>query len=385
MPVSATSNGGPPRRRLRVLVLIDKAHDTGGAERFAVALATHLPQDRIEPWLCSTRRAEPNAVRALAGAGVPHINLGRRAKWDLHRLAAVVALLRRERFDVVHSHMFGSNLWGAVLGRAAGVPVILPHEHVWSYAGNRMRAWLDGHVIGRLATRFLTISEASREHMVGVEHIPAGKIVVMPTAYVPRPGPATDVRAELGLPRGTPLIGVASVLRPQKSLDVMLDAHRLVVERVPEAHLVIAGDGECLPDLQARTDALGLRSHVHFLGLRQDVDSLLRQVEVGAMSSRWEGMPLFALECMAAGTPLVATDVGGLPELIRSGESGLLVPPADPAALAGALVATLLDEDLRRRLAAGAARRIDEFRIDRVASRFADLYEALRAPAALVG
>jgi glycosyltransferase involved in cell wall biosynthesis len=368
---------------VRVLFLIDNLFETGGAERFALGLVKHLPRDRVEPWVCSTRVVEPHAAQSLAELGIPHLNLSRRAKWDVHRLAPLAALLRTERFDVLHSHMFGSNLWGSLLGRASRVPVVMAHEHNWSYTGDPLRIWIDGRVIGRLATRFIAVSRANRERMVTIERVPAEKVVVMPTAYVPHAGPSRgDLRTELGLDPDALLIGVAAVLRKEKSLDVLLVAHARIVTRIPHAHLVIAGDGPCRDELEETVDRLDLRANVHFLGSRNDVDSILRHVDVGAMSSDWEGMPLFAFECMATATPLVATAVGGLPEIVEHDVTGLLVAPGDPEALADTLTTVLLDEALRERLSTSAAKRLDRFRIETVAAQFATLYEDLRAEVA---
>src|SRR5436305_13981913 len=130
-----------PSTRPRVLFLIDYAIAIGGAERLAVGLATHLPQDRFEPWLCATRYSDAASQQALADAGVRHHMLGRKAKWDVHRLGGLARLLRRERFDILHTHKFGSNLWGGLIGTACGVPAIVAHEHSWSYEGNPARAW----------------------------------------------------------------------------------------------------------------------------------------------------------------------------------------------------------------------------------------------------
>ena len=367
-------------RRLRVLFLINNISDTGGAERAAAALAMHLPRERFEVWICSTRRAVPTAVAALTQSGVRHVHIGRRSKWDVHRLAALVALIRQQRFDVLHAHMFGSNLWGTLIGRACRVPVLIAHEHTWSYEGNQLRKWLDGRVIGRLVTRFIAVSSLDAARMVSIEHVPAEKVVMIPNAYVPRDGAVDgDLRRELGLDDATPLVAVVAVLRPQKALSVLLDAYPRVLHAVPDAHLVIAGDGPCRGALEKQARALGLTGRIHFLGERLDVDAILSAADVAVMSSDYEGTPLVAYECMANRAPLVATAVGGLPDIVHDGQTGLLVPPRDPARLAAALIGLLTDPPRRERIADAAAARLDEFTIDAAVRRFARLYETLVA------
>ncbi|HEY1713464.1 MAG TPA: glycosyltransferase [Solirubrobacteraceae bacterium] len=370
-------------RRLRVLSVLDSPTDQGGAERFALGLVSHLPRDRFEPWVCSTRFATPEASEALADAGVSHISLRRTGKLDVHRLGGLAMLMKTGRFDVVHAHMFGSNVWGTVLGKLSGVPVIIAHEHNWSYTGGLMRRMVDRHVIARYATRFVAVSESNRSRMIELEGIPAEKVLVLPTAYIPhRETDPTDIRAELGLTPDAHIIGVAASLRVEKALEVMISATGQLVQTFPDVHLVIAGDGPQREALEAQTASAGLTGHVHFLGERRDVTSILNTVNVGALSSDWEGMPLFVLECMATGTPVVATNVGGLPEMVENDRTGLLVPPRDPAALAQAIGALLADPERGRRLAQAAHERMDDFTIDTVAHRFADLYEQLVSDAA---
>jgi glycosyltransferase involved in cell wall biosynthesis len=259
----------------------------------------------------------------------------------------------------------------------ANVPVVIAHEHSWPYEGNAVRAWLDGYVIGRLVTRFIAVSETDAQRMVTYEHIPEKTVLVMPTAYVPSEATDGDIRAELGIDPTAPLIAIASVLRPPKTIEVLLEAHALVARRVPGAQLVIAGDGPLRGILEKRAQELAIDHCVHFLGVRHDVDAILRKADVGVLSSDREGMPLFVFECMANGIPLVATAVGGLREVIDDGVSGVLVPPRDHHAVADALAALLNDPDRRARLSAKASERLQRFTIDNVASRFADLYEAL--------
>ena len=370
-------------RRLRVLAVLDSPTDQGGAERFALGLVTHLPRDRFEPWVCSTRFATPEASESLADAGVSHISLRRTGKLDVYRLGGLAMLLRLGRFDIIHAHMFGSNVWGTVLGKLCNVPVIIAHEHNWSYSGELMRRTIDRHVIARYATRFVAVSESNRTRMIELEGIPAEKVLVLPTAYIPhRVTEPTDIRAELGLAPDARIIGVVATLRVEKALEVMISAAAQVIQTFPDAHLVIAGDGPQRESLEAQVTSMGLTGHVHFLGERRDVTPLLQTVDVGALSSDWEGMPLFVLECMATGTPVVATNVGGLPEIVEDDRTGLLVPPRDPAALAAAISALLADPERGRLLAATAAERMDDFTIETVAHRFADLYEQLVSDAA---
>jgi glycosyltransferase involved in cell wall biosynthesis len=369
-----------PSPRLRTLFMIDYAKSTGGAERFAVGLATHLPQDRFEPWMCSTREADAVASQALTDAGVRHVTLGRTAKWDVHRFGKLAHLLRNQRFDILHTHKFGSNLWGTLIGSACRVPVIVAHEHSWSYEGNPPRAWLDGNVIGRLADRFVAVSTADGERMVSREGLRAEKVVVIPNGYIPSPSASdNDVRAELGLGDDIPLIAIAAVLRPEKRIDLLLEAYAQVRSAVPRAQLVIAGNGECRLDLERQAAALGLGETVHFLGARTDVDSILRAADVAALSSDREGSPLLVFECMANRTPLVATAVGGVPDVIENERTGLLVPRRDPNALARALISLLTDPARRAAIADAAKDRLRHYTIDATAERFAALYETLVA------
>ena len=368
----------------RILFLIDSATGAGGAERLAINLICRLPRDRFEPWLCATRRSDATATRLLAEAGVRHFTLGRRTKWDVYRLAPLVRRLRAEQFDILHAHMFGSNVWGALLGRACGVPVVLAQEHGSAYEGETIRCWIDRNVVGRLATRFVAVSQFDSANMVSRQGVPADKIVVIPNCYVPGPEPSdTRVRASLGLADDVPVVAIAAVLRPEKRIDLLLRAHAHVRSAVPTAQLLIAGDGPCRETLEEQARTLGLDGSVRFLGARRDVDSLLRAADVGALSSDREGSPLLMFECMANDVPLVATAVGGVPEVIEHDRTGLLVPRRDPEALGEAITRLLLDPGLRQTLTTAARDRLRHYTADVIVARYVELYDALRQENAL--
>src|SRR4051794_17716962 len=195
----------------RVLMLLDRfTTGGGGAEVFTIGLTTGLRDQDFDVRICTTRGAKGFLVDELRANEIPHVALGRRGRFDMAPFVRLRRYLRSERIDVLHSHMFGSNMWGSVIGKIARVPVLVAHEHTWSYEGQPVRKFLDGEVIGRLTDAFVTVSNANKERMIGLEGVKPEKVVVIPTAYVPRasePERETPVREELGIPGDAPVVG----------------------------------------------------------------------------------------------------------------------------------------------------------------------------------
>jgi glycosyltransferase involved in cell wall biosynthesis len=364
--------------RTRVLMLLDRlSGGGGGAEVFTVGLASSLPRDRFDVRVCAVREADGFLLELLDDAGIPRFCLQRDGR-DLRPFRRLHRYLREECVDVLHTHMFGSNVWGTVVGRLARTPVIVAQEHTWSYQGQPLRKLLDGQLIGRFASRFVAVSRADRERMVALERVRPEKTAVIPAAFVPRDlPPAGDARAELGIPAEAPVVGTAVSMRPQKALEVLIDAFARLLEALPDARLLLVGDGVCREELEAHARRRGVDGRVHFTGNRPDVLNFIAAFDVSALSSDFEGTPLFVFESMALGTPVVATAVGGLLEVIEDGRSGVLVPPRDPEALASALEDLLRDPARREAIAAAGRERVREFSVERAAERFAGLYEEL--------
>jgi glycosyltransferase involved in cell wall biosynthesis len=364
-----------------VLTLIDVLTAAGGAERVAFDIGTSLNPTRFEALFCSTKRSQTvTRDEELAAAGFPHVSLGCRTIRDLRGLAALVRLLRRERIDILHAHLWDSNLWAALAGPLARTPVVIAHEHTWSFEGQRLRVASDRIIIARRATAVVCVSDEDKRKMVEIERIPAERIRVLPNGIAPLPPPSTDLRAELGLAADVPVVGVVAVLRRQKRLDILIEALARVARRVPGVQLVIAGEatenlGETLAGLASE---IGIRDRVHFLGYHADVAGVLAGCDVACLSSDYEGQPLAVLEYMDAGKPIVATRVGGIPELIVDGREGILVPRRDPEALAAALARVLLDKDLAASLGTAAReRQRREFSLEAAVARVEALYDEL--------
>jgi len=276
--------------------------------------------------------------------------------------------------------MFGSNVWGALIGRACRTPVVIAHQHGWSFE-QRWRRFVDGRLIGRLVSAFVAGTSADAERMKREERVPAHKVVIIPGAYVPRPsGQNEDLRAELRIPADGRVVGTIGVLRPEKGYDVLLHAFSRLNSKLPQTHLVLAGDGSCRAALESLAVRLDIAAKVHFLGARDDLDTLFAAMDVASISSHRESTSLFALECIAHDLPLVSTRVGGPAEFLEDGISALLVPPGDADALATALERVLRLPDAGRALAQAARRGLAPFEIERVAGQHAALYERLLAP-----
>jgi glycosyltransferase involved in cell wall biosynthesis len=185
------------------------------------------------------------------------------------------------------------------------------------------------------------------------------------------------LRRELGIDPAQPVIGTVAQLRPEKALDVLIDATAKLRDKYPGLHLVIAGEGREREPLERLIAAQGMQGAVHLLGYRLDVPDVLASFDVAVCCSDFEGGPLSVMEYMDAGLPIVATDVGGLPELIEDGVSGLLVPPRDPAALAGAIEALLEDQTKAERLGREARERGRRHGVDAWVARIEALYDEL--------
>jgi glycosyltransferase involved in cell wall biosynthesis len=370
-------------KKIRVVTLVDGI-GTGGGEQLAAQTTALLDPDRFDRTLCVTREAlaeeSPEYIRATAdmlrAADVRIVQLSRRSTANVYAWLPLLQLLRSERVDVLHAHKFGANVWAAILGRLAHVPVIVAHEHSWSFKGKPLRRLLDRELIARACSVILAVSREDRRRMIEIEGIPPDRVVVVPNGILELP-PATgrDVLSSLGIPHEAPVVGAVSMLRPEKGIEVLIQAAALLKPEFPELRVLVAGDGERAAYEELIRD-LRLDDTVHLLGVRTDVPDLLRVFHVAVCCSDREGSPLSVMEYMAAGRPVVATRVGGLPDLIDDGVEGLLVAPGDPAALAEAIGALLRDRPRAADMGRNACERQGrEFTLQATVKRFEDLYE----------
>ncbi len=352
----------------QVLITIDSLLP-GGAERMAATLAAGLDRSRYEPTVLVTRSSGP-LQSILDEAGIPVEVLGRTRRLDIAAMRRAVAIARRA--DLIHSHKFANNVLSALVAARARRPLVV-HEHNWSGDGSRLRPLLDRQLLGRRAEAYVCCGHAVAE-TVRAHGVPTSRIQVVPNAIEPGiPHPRAGARRMLGIPEDRVVLGMLTRLRPEKGVDVLLEA--LAMLPAPRPLACILGDGPERAAIEQRIAALGLSGDVLLAGHRDDAPRLAAAFDVGVVPSRWEGLPLAALEVMHADRPLVASAVGELPRLLEPGR-GIVVPAGDPAALAAALGRLAGDPQLRHQLGQAAGEHVRrEHLLPAVSERIQETYD----------
>ena len=232
-------------------------------------------------------------------------------------------------------------------------------------------------MLGR-ATRVIMVSEALRQDLLPLRPEAADKVVVIPNGVdVPAQVPVAveEARAALGLPRDIPLVGMVARLAPQKGIAEFLRAARLVCDRVAETQFLLVGDGPLREQAEALVQELKLEERLHLLGEMESAREAMGALDVLVVASRAEGSSVSAMEAMALGKPVVGTAVGGVPEVVADGDTGLLVPPGDPEALAEAVCTLLADPERAQSMGErGRQRAAAHFRIDLMIERTKAVY-----------
>lgn len=374
-------------RRLRVLHVITSL--AGGAGLHAYQLVRHLDASRFDSHL-AFGRGYPLDDRVVA-EGLPHFPLGwkrsldplatARGTWDLF------SILRRERFDIVHAHCSLAGAAGRLSARLLGVPRVLFTVHAFA-SREHQPAWRRAFYLAierqldRMTHHYCVSTSVFRDQLLSRGITTSDKISILPLGIelpqAPDQAARLKARALLGLEPEQLAIGTAGRLEEQKGITYLLRAFRRVVDAQPQARLLILGDGPLRARLESEARELGLSESVRFLGWRNDMETLLPGLDLFCLASLWESFGYVLLEAMAAEVPVVATRVGGIPEVVDSEERGRLVPPNDASALAAAMLGLLQDPGERRALAkAGRAHVEARFQLPHMIGALESLYVRL--------
>jgi sugar transferase (PEP-CTERM/EpsH1 system associated) len=359
----------------------------GGAQRQLVELVRALPRDRFQLSVVSLSTAQMELAKAIAACGVEVVSIRQSGPWSWSCFWRLLHCLRRVRPDVVHTWLFTADLYGRLAARLAGVPVVVSAvrsvepDKPWHYiAADR--------ILGRATDGFTVNARAIGEVLIRRERIAPGKIHLVANGVDLRVFDPARVngalRCRLGVGPEAPVVGIVGRLAPVKDHATFLRAAARVVRQAPDVRFLLVGRGPLRQDVERLAAELGLGRHVHVLDEESQMPDVFASLDIAVVSSRYEGCSNAILEAMAMAKPVIATAVGGNPELVVPDETGLLVPPQDPDRLGEAILALVQDRARAERMGR-SGRRVIEARfsvqrmVEETAALFGELLERRRA------
>lgn len=365
-------------KRIKLLYLISRL-DIGGMERQLLTLVSNLDREKFD-------------IDIVYFQGDGHLksefeSLGCRVKkfnvtgpWDISIYPKLYSHIKRKEYDIIHTHSLKADLWGAIVGSLTRTPLIIStvHNNEERLLGNPFVRFLEKRVIGRVDNTIVIVSDGVGRFLMekaGISKDKMKRVYYGMDASDVEIDKDKDIRQEFGIDGDAPLVGCIGRLTEQKGHIYLIQAAKNIVENFSEVKFLIVGKGELERSLKKLVRDSGLDSNFIFTGFREDVYSIIDKLDLVALPSLWEGFGLVLLEAMAMGKPVVATNVGGIPEIIQDGETGILIPPRNPDALADAIIKLLKDKGLTQRMGEAGRRRVKEnFQAARMTKEIEHIY-----------
>lgn len=350
----------------------------GGAEMFLTNLSNHLKSLGIDVHVCCLFNKGP-LINRLKTNDIPVKCLYISRKPRMNNLYRVFLTLRFDAFDIVHCHLPEASWYGALAGWLARIPVRIVHlQNTHWYWKLKLRVF--DRLLFKFADAAFSCSKAVLNFYTERVWYPKDKLYLVynsidPQQFVQLPDRAT-VRSRLGLDHEHLILTTVASLTPQKGHINLLQSFRNIVAIYPNTRLVLVGEGPLRCELQEVVRSLGLERWVYWFGERLDVPEILQASDIFILPSLWEGLPMVLVEASFVGLPVVASNVGGIPEVIEDGGSGFLVPPGDIDSLTWACIRLIENPELRRKMGErGKTIAYSKFNIRRTALHVVELYE----------
>lgn len=349
----------------------------GGAEKMLISLVENLDKSRYQSLIGLLRDGWLNTQFRLRGFET--VIIPQRRGLDAGWVYKCIKLIRQKHVDLLHAHEFTMNVYGSIAAWNTGVPVITT-VHGKGYYGDNWWRRLAYRFVARQVFQMVAVSVDIRRLLIERIGVRSHNLVTIyngidSKAYCPSEG-REQMRKELGIAETAPVIGTIGNLYPVKGHTYLLKAAGRVVRMFPESLFLIVGRGGLLQNLQEEARQFGIERNVRFLGFREDIPNLLQAMDLFVLPSLSEGLALSLLEAMSAALPVIATDVGGNPEVVLDGETGFLVPPKDPESLALKIMFLFRNRSLAQKLGVNGQQRVEEkFNLERMVSAYQQFYE----------
>jgi len=371
-------------KKLKVLEMIDRPF-LGGGQVTLLRLARRLDRERFEVAACSA--GDGPLVEELAKEGIPHFAVSFSKRFNFGAVREIEKVLTANNIDILHTHGGIAGLYGRWAGRRARTPVIIHTLHGIHYLHYRnivlKRIYIAlERAFSRFTDAVILVSDADLRSARKFRLAPAAKMAVIKNGVdFPAPSAVLDMiekRRDIGLGPSDVLVGTVARLHRQKGLIHLVRAAEKIVRESPGVKIIVVGGGPLAAALQKEIDEKNLGGSVFLLGERKDARAILSLLDVFVLPSLWEGLPYALVEAASLEKPIVASDIDGVREVIRDGETGLLVPPAHPGALASAVLRLLSDNHLAAKLGRSALAQIPpQFTLSRMIKETEGLYLSL--------
>ena len=374
-------------KKITIVLVENTMKRGGGSEQVLYDLIHGLDKQRFRPVLCYLYGPGELGEQLQSEGCHVYQNIVH-TKYDPRNVLKIASILRRERADILCVTNAFHNM---IVGRQAAFLARTPISVIMFHSFDQLTRKISPRRLRRLLLEFtdmillphfhraIALTEAHKQYLTSIKHIPASKIAVAYNGIDLRKfahaGRARQVRLSLQIPDGAHVVGIVAGLRRWKAHDVFLTAATSVVREAPDTYFVIAGDGPERNKLEKMARDLYLTDRVRFLGIVDDVPTLLQAIDLSVLSSISEAFPLALLESMAATRPVVATDVGSVSEIVEDGVNGFLVSPGAPDQLAQAMLRVLKDPELGRRLGAAGRKKVEQqYTVERMVHRYESLF-----------
>ena len=375
--------------RYGVLYVIDNI-EFGGGERVFTQLISRLPRDRYRILVACL----PGGIfeEEIKGSGAQLEPVDMRNRFNLRIILRLAGLMKREKIDIVHSQGGRADFFARMAARWARVPIVvstiaMPVEGYDVKLMRRLIYIVLDRFSERFVDRFMVVSEPLRQTLIQKHRIDPEKVVKIYNGIEIDEyniegegirGQGSGVRKEFGLGDGVPVIGAIGRLVWQKGFEYLIEAVPLITKKLPETKFLIVGEGPLKESLAVKSERLKVRDNLIFTGFRRDIKEILASIDLLAMPSLLEGLPMVLLEAMAMRKPIVASDIDGISELLDNGKTGLLVLPKEPRALTEAIIDSLTHRDKARQMGLTARRVVEErFSVNTMVGKVEGVYQEL--------
>jgi glycosyltransferase involved in cell wall biosynthesis len=355
---------------------------TGGTPTALLRLLSGIDRTKYDPTVISFYSKDSFIFNEIMDLNIPVIDLGLTQKWRIDAFWKIKKILKEIHPTILHTWLFHANITGRIFGRFNKVPLIIASRRSTNIGGS-WREILMRETSG-MNDKIIAVSEAARKAEIDSSKVPHDKVVTIYNGLDPSPFRTVSnearqtLRNSMGIPDDVILLGSVGRLHPAKGFNDLITAMELLGRKTRSTQLVIVGEGELKDQLKHQVQKSNLDGRIMFTDIRNDIPEILSAFDIFLSPSLWEGLPNVVLEAMAAGKPVVATSVGGTPEVVVDGLTGLLVPPHKPKALANSTLFLCENPKIQKSMGqAGRERVIKHFSIEQMVKQTEELYHEL--------